>query len=190
MNEQKRTPSRQARRTQKLLQEALLALIAQRPYDLLTVQDIVEQADMGRATFYRHYKSKDDLLVSIVDTHYHTAKAFKEAFPFNPYQITELRQLFEDVQQHASFYQLVFDHPLTANQLREYMLTEVRENLPHFLPPDPFIPMEAACNFVIGALLGLLRWRLEEGATYTADEVIEMFLSMMAQGVPRAMMSK
>jgi len=53
---------RRVRRTQDLLRRALLALIQEKGYDRITVQDILDRADIGRSTFYGHYRDKDDLL--------------------------------------------------------------------------------------------------------------------------------
>ena len=55
---------RRARRTRTLLRGALVELILERGYDRVTVQDILDRADVGRSTFYNHYPSKDDLLLS------------------------------------------------------------------------------------------------------------------------------
>ncbi len=54
---------RRARRTRELLIHALLELIETRHYDQISVQDIVERADVGRSTFYAHYENKDALLM-------------------------------------------------------------------------------------------------------------------------------
>src|SRR5689334_21487919 len=51
-------------RTRELLQKALIELINERGYDAITVQDIVEKANLGRTTFYLHYSSKDELFMS------------------------------------------------------------------------------------------------------------------------------
>src|SRR4051794_18980124 len=51
-------------RTREMLQDALIELIGDRAYDRITVQDIVDRANVGRTTFYLHYNSKDDLFVS------------------------------------------------------------------------------------------------------------------------------
>src|SRR5512141_2904590 len=55
---------RRVQRTQQLLREALVALILEKGYDAITVQDILDLANMGRSTFYAHYRDKEDLLLS------------------------------------------------------------------------------------------------------------------------------
>src|SRR5215207_8911684 len=58
---------RRVRRTQELLRGALMALIMEKGYDRITVQDILDKADVGRSTFYAHYRDKEDLLLSGFD---------------------------------------------------------------------------------------------------------------------------
>jgi len=53
------------RRTHKLLQEALVELADERGFDTITVGDIAKRAEVNRATFYRHYQDKYDLLDQI-----------------------------------------------------------------------------------------------------------------------------
>ena len=55
---------RRAQRTRELLQKALIELISERGYDAITIQDIVDRANLGRTTFYLHYNSKDELFMS------------------------------------------------------------------------------------------------------------------------------
>ncbi|WP_280215462.1 helix-turn-helix domain-containing protein [Nocardia cyriacigeorgica] len=35
----------------------------ERGYERVTVTDVIDRADVGRSTFYAHYRDKDDLLV-------------------------------------------------------------------------------------------------------------------------------
>ena len=58
---------RRSERTRRLLGEALIALMLERPYAGLTVGEILERADIGRSTFYAHYWDKDDLLTSEIE---------------------------------------------------------------------------------------------------------------------------
>jgi AcrR family transcriptional regulator len=55
---------RRVRRTREMLQKALMELIGEHRYDAITIQDIVDRADIGRTTFYLHYNNKDELFMS------------------------------------------------------------------------------------------------------------------------------
>src|SRR6266542_5467464 len=62
-----KAPDRRVQRTRQLLQGALMSLIQEKGYEALTVQDILDRANAGRATFYAHFDDKEDLLVSRLD---------------------------------------------------------------------------------------------------------------------------
>jgi AcrR family transcriptional regulator len=55
---------RRVRRTRRALQDALLTLMVEKSYDAITVQDIIDRADVGRSTFYSHFTDKRELLDS------------------------------------------------------------------------------------------------------------------------------
>jgi AcrR family transcriptional regulator len=55
---------RRIRRTRRILHDALLTLVLEKGYEHTTVQDILDRADVGRSTFYAHYRDKDALLLS------------------------------------------------------------------------------------------------------------------------------
>ena len=50
---------RRTQRTRELLQKSLIELIAERGYDAITINEIVDRANIGRTTFYLHYSRKD-----------------------------------------------------------------------------------------------------------------------------------
>src|SRR5579871_644094 len=55
---------RRVQRTRGLLCNALLSLIVERGYDSLKIEDITERANLRRATFYMHYRDKEELLLA------------------------------------------------------------------------------------------------------------------------------
>ena len=60
-------PDRRVRRTRKLLQDAFISLVIEKGYEKTTIQDILDRADVGRSTFYVHYRDKEALLTANFD---------------------------------------------------------------------------------------------------------------------------
>ena len=60
----KKITDRRVQRTRKLLHKALMSLILEKKYESITVQEILDRADVGRSTFYMHFRDKDELLFS------------------------------------------------------------------------------------------------------------------------------
>jgi AcrR family transcriptional regulator len=60
----KKPDDRRIQKTHNLLRTALVSLIAEKPYDSIVVKQILDRANVGRSTFYMHFRDKDDLLVS------------------------------------------------------------------------------------------------------------------------------
>ncbi|HSB01311.1 MAG TPA: TetR/AcrR family transcriptional regulator, partial [Anaerolineales bacterium] len=59
----KNKTDRRIQRTRQSLRTALLGLIKEKGYDAISTEEITERANVGRATFYLHYKDKEDLLL-------------------------------------------------------------------------------------------------------------------------------
>lgn len=62
MIDSKPEPDRRVLKTKAALRDAMLALMAPRGWDQMTIQEICDRANVGRSTFYMHYQSKDELL--------------------------------------------------------------------------------------------------------------------------------
>ena len=54
------------KRTRQLLKQALSDLLAQKPFQDITVQDIADRATVNRVTFYAHFEDKYDLVSSVI----------------------------------------------------------------------------------------------------------------------------
>jgi len=66
-----------------------MSLIREKGYEALTVQDILDRADVGRSTFYTHFQDKGDLLhrgLENLDRHVRFAQAAAEAPAGKPYE--------------------------------------------------------------------------------------------------------
>jgi tetracycline repressor-like protein len=63
----KKIPDRRITRTRKSLQDALAELILEKGFHNITVQDVLDRANVGRSTFYYHFQNIDDMLLSQFD---------------------------------------------------------------------------------------------------------------------------
>ncbi len=72
---------RRMQKTRELLHRALNTLIREKPYDSISVTEILDRANVGRSTFYTHFHDKDELLVSGIHDLLHSVRSRKQPPP-------------------------------------------------------------------------------------------------------------
>ena len=123
-----RKPSRQALRTKKLLQEALVSLVQEQEFSDLRVQDITDRADLGRATFYLHYSDKEDLLAAIVDQSYaEMAERFESKR--GPDGFIGMKWALEYASENPQLFKVVMGHGRTVDKIRYLIIERITRDL-------------------------------------------------------------
>ena len=187
---------RRVRRTRELLRRAFLSLLQEKGYDRITVQDILDRADIGRSTFYAHYRDKDDLLrAGFEDIRAALAaerQAAEQGAPSKSELLQPLLAVFQHVGGHRHFWEPLSRKggaELVSRILWESVSDLVREHLRAQFPDAAAHQgqqLEAAVRFVAGACMGLLGWWLEDAAVpYSAEELHAIFRRLATQGVRR-----
>lgn len=173
---------RRVKRTRKRLQKALIDLIGERDFDAITVQDIVDRADVGRTTFYLHYDSKDDLFMSchqaIVSQfhfgpHYAHSREAMLASQAPPEMARAYRHLKEA---WSALYPILQgkDGPLILRRIRDRSAEEIEDSLrAAFAEDNSAISYDVLANYLSGAQLALVYWWLEKRRPHTAEEIAE-----------------
>jgi AcrR family transcriptional regulator len=170
------------RRTRKLLKSALIELTIEKGFAAVTVQDIADRAIINRATFYRHYLDKYDLLEQYMREVYDLTTS-QEEIPITSAQYAEfskppagLISLLEHVQQHADFYRVMLGKqgdPAFVQNIQQHIEKRFRSLLPPNTPPaQPDNPLLELClSYVSHAGVGaIVRW-LNNGRAYSPSEV-------------------
>jgi AcrR family transcriptional regulator len=186
---------RRVRRTRELLRRAFLSLLQEKGYDRITVQDILDRADVGRSTFYAHYRDKDDLLrAGFEDIRAALAaerQAAEQGTPRKSEFLQPLLAVFQHVGRHRHFWEPLSRKggaALVSGILWESVSDLVREHLRSRFPDAAAHQrqLEATVRFVAGACMGLIGWWLEDGAVpYSAEELHAVFRRLATQGVRR-----
>jgi AcrR family transcriptional regulator len=167
---------RRVRRTRQLLVDALLALIVERGYEALSVQEVLDRADVGRSTFYAHFRDKDDLLQAAFGR-LRTVLALPAAGETPPDLATLSLALFRHTDGQRTLYQAMVGRPSGARLTRflhELLSDYVQRHLAH-LDADLPVPAEVAGAYYVSALLGLLTWWLDAPRGYSAEEMDALF---------------
>jgi len=168
---------RRVSRTRRSIDVAFLQLLKQRGYDAVAVSDIVREADVGRATFYEHYTSKDDLLRSQMR---HVSTLLRVTGASAP--VLDATPLLAHVRDVPLLYRLVAGRTAAARTLR--ILQDVLEERAAALLTDqleagirlrdPLEPAVAA-RVIVGSLCALLSWWVERGMPETPAQVQQLF---------------
>ncbi|MFK7803326.1 MAG: TetR/AcrR family transcriptional regulator [Anaerolineae bacterium] len=176
------------RRTHRLLREAFIELIAEQGYDNLRVEDILQRADIGRTTFYAHFKDKRALLENIseiFDSRYQADLAQRSLDEDGNIPLVAVQKVFESFERNAPFFGMVLEsrdvpvlYERVQNAFRDIfsrLLVEQAERL----NLDPAVPLPILAEFYVGALLSMGKWWLSNGMRpYTAAEMAQMFFEL------------
>lgn len=190
-----RKVDRRVERTRTLLREALLSLIREKGFEALSVQEIIDRANVGRATFYTHFDNKEDLLltgleglrVSLKDlqrqAHARGGSGEDRLFAFS-------RELFAHTSAHRDVFQAMVGEKSVAlvQQAFRLMLTDlIRADVKAVLQRDrtAAVPVEPTVQFVAAGLFGLLMWWLETRTRPGVEEITTVF-QRLALSVLRA----
>jgi AcrR family transcriptional regulator len=177
------TPDRRSQRTRHLLSAAFVELLKEKGYSAITVNDIIERANIGRSTFYSHYHDKDDLFVGELDRVIELlSHCFpnQEDMPFFP-----SLGLFRHVGEEYSLYKALLWSPgidLLTKHLQKSLSRRIEQNLQN-QENDFDIPIPILASFITGSFLTLLNWWLENKMTYSPEEMDSMFRRLTMAGI-------
>lgn len=163
--------------------DAFRVLMLERGYRRVTVQNVLDRAQIGRATFYTHFRCKEDLLAASVaglgaslGAAWVAARASGNVEPFG-----FARALLRHAASSRRMLGVLAEEG-TDVLLREHMLRMLaqlaRQELELRGPLRPDVHDEALVQFVVGALWSLLMWWSRVPGT-APDEVADMFVRLV-----------
>jgi AcrR family transcriptional regulator len=174
---------RRIERTQQLLRGALFSLIEEKGFEALSVQQIIDRANVGRATFYAHFDNKDALLLSGFDDLLELLrKRQRQALASSRRQDENLLAFSHDVFAHAEAHRAFFrvmagkrSGAAVKQQLHHVLVMVIREELKTSVAVTRSAASDALVQFLAGALFGVLTWWLEARSRMSVEEIDGLF---------------
>lgn len=179
---------RRVARTRRLLKAALIELIDEQPYEQITIRDITDRADIGYATFFRHYDGVDDLMLEIFTGIVEEIESLPDKHGEDLFE-QEGYLLFEHVSKNQSLYRGILDSHTFTRKLRNHIRNIVRKHLDGHaeeISSSP-IPIEIAAQHMVSSLLGLIDWWLTEDAPYSLERMAMIYDRLIIQATWHAL---
>jgi AcrR family transcriptional regulator len=183
---------RRASRTRRALSDALIGLILEKRYNAITVQDVIDRANVSRSTFYAHFRDKEDLFLSGWERLLEGFARHVEWENVGEARFVPLRELFQHVQEFHSFYMALARSRKTDLIYKTglgYLSKGIEKSLSSWLEgkPPTRVPIPVLSNFLVSEMFGLLRWWLDQHMPYTPERMDEMFHQLIAPGLRSAL---
>jgi len=183
----KRTDAR-VRRTRDALGDALVALMQEKPFDTITVQDVLDRAKVGRSTFYSHYSDKEDLLMSDAEEFFESVAMLLSIRGDTSERVFPVREFFNHIIEAKQFVDaLVSSGKFNDNMelARGLFARGIERRLAELPKGQGISPNERpAIAFAhAGALLALLTWWVDRGMKQSPAEMDELFHRLVWKGV-------
>jgi AcrR family transcriptional regulator len=185
-------PDRRPERTRRSLRSALIVLMTEKPYESITVEEIINSADVGRSTFYTHYRDKDALLMDNLAGLRSILEQPALAEPATRRRVVRFSlPLFRHVHDEQHLARALFGNAGGGGVLRqvEHLLADVvRGELADLFGADPpaRVPEGAIVAYVVGAYLYLLSWWVSTEAPISPEQMDRIFQTLVTPGIRAA----
>lgn len=178
------------RRTRKLLSSALVGLLAEQPFESITVREICERAMVHRATFYTHFTDKYELLRSVLNDVEADLLQLQTSKEWDVESGHFVSQFVDYVVAHRSLFTLLLVErdgdsltalmrhqfaTMTERQVKEFQSSGVRYT----------VPAPVMAQFFAGAVLGVIAWWLENDQPVSPEQLthyLDHLLSKQYEG--------
>lgn len=201
---------RRIQRTRQALQNAFLELTREKEYDDISVEEITERANVGRATFYLHYTDKEDLLLQHFSEMANDTVQLISQIPFSEWlpsfdsfkgssnadePLLPLVMVFQHIKDYSDFYRALLKSENSSRIVDRIRLIS-NENIVKFarskMDNDPIpvlyeVPIEFLAAFFSGALLSSLVWWMEEDMKHSPEDMARMFRRLFFRGAHEAL---
>lgn len=171
---------RRVKKSRAAIYQAFISLLNQKSYESITVQEIIDLADVGRSTFYSHFETKEALLEELC----------QELFQHTFIERSEGRDLFEAIAHIFHHFRKNQDRIATLLLAKNtYFINRLKIELEHYLFPmiqqkllqeKSHLPEHFLKNYVTSTFVDTVSWWLQQRKQVDEDTISHYFLDLMS----------
>jgi AcrR family transcriptional regulator len=167
-------------KTRQGLQAAFLSLLREMPFEKIEIQEITDRANTARATFYRHYGTKEELLLDVIEHIYEELIAQRRAISVD--QILDFRQpppaqmLFSFLERDRALQKKLFSGSVSAliqQRIRHYIVEQIIQAFTA-MPLYADLPVVLIANHVASVTIGNIMWWLLDDLPYSGEYIARL----------------
>lgn len=179
---------RRVRRTRDVLGDALVDLMYEKPFAAITVQQVIDRADIGRSTFYTHYRDKDDLFLSDVEDFFEGMATLLSRRAEASNRVAPVRELFAHAAEAREFYATLVASGKIHDVLelgQGHFARAIEQRFAEISSADAIgsMPRAAVAHALAGAMLSLLSWWIDHGMSASPAQMDDLYHKMVWSGM-------
>ena len=184
---------RRVNKTRKAIFNALGDLLQEKKFACITVQDIIDRADIGRATFYAHFPAKDDVLVEYVEGIFESLNKQLSGHLDNGGESRTLpvAALFAHIKDNEKIISGNFmseSGTVLFEKFKDYWRVRVKPIIVAHIPEGQSltIPVDILTNHVISTMIELIQFWHQDGLRYTPEQMEQYFFQLISPVISAA----
>ncbi|HSO10921.1 MAG TPA: TetR/AcrR family transcriptional regulator [Anaerolineales bacterium] len=186
----KTSPDRQVQRTRQFLLNALVDLTVEKGYEKVTVQDIIDRANVGRTTFYSHFQDKEDLLLSGFEKLRDVFDDLRSESPLEKSLWDFSLALFQHAEQQRQPFKALFGKQargVVFSLFQKTLVAYLKERLQASFPKkkQPLLPLDVFVQYLFSVFSGLLTWWLDNDISYSAEQMNEYYRKLTEPAIQK-----
>lgn len=186
----KNPPNKRIQKSRKLLHQALISLILEKKYESITVQQILDRANVGRSTFYMHFRDKDEVLLMgfehlremLHDVQAKipaAAQPYEKVIGFSPAMFEHLYEYRNEWKALRGSQAGVIVRQSIEKIIGSLVEREFKAEFQKRKTNDSTIPFELFVNYLASTFMSVTSWWLESKNLLAPDAVNDIYRALV-----------
>lgn len=182
-------PDRRIEKTKAAIYEALSDLMQEKKYANITVQEIIDRANVGRTTFYTHFAYKDEVLSSCIESIFESFNQHMNAeATAHENRFLPVAELFAHIQENARLVNGILkaeSGEWLFNKFKGYWNDKIRAYLTSHLSKgkQPKVPIDILINYITSTVIELIKWSMTSGEKYTPKQMEDYVFALILPSI-------